>query len=513
MKTSFKTINITFLYVGAVLVAVGVTFSIFGILIANANQTTYPLHWSPPQLDNPTIINLSAGATSITLNPNKDYIIRFPNTKKIGYTWISGGRNIVILGGHLTTPFGYTQTSERRALYIKEATGTVHIEGLLIDSSGGGEHDAIAINAPDAIVQIQNVRVENLKGSYASEHSDIIQPWGGVKELRVDRLTGSTNYQGFYLVQTQSASIGHVDIRNTNLIHQENPTQNVPAMIYMDDNCDLHPLSVAYTEVYINPHPSRPFQYTVEPATDNTNCGSILDSNMLIWPNTDWIIGRIYKGLPPDGDYVPRHLVGINYNSPGYANQFDSAPNSNSDSSNSLHSQTGGEGENRLNHRSGNESIHNTSTKSKDNTSDAGIESIEKMKSPLTLTIANNSRFDDYRPILTGTAHPESKVEVSILGVGSQVVITAKNGTWTFTPDIDLPEGDYAYSARLINEDGSYGEWVGPIRFAVQVSDDRASRALTAHYWNAIVIAGSGLLSLLLIPLLFYRKNLRRRLA
>src|SRR5690606_19980923 len=122
------------------------------------------------------------------------------------------------------------------------------------------------INAPEAVVQVQNIRVENLTGSYNSEHADLIQPWGGVRELRVDRLTGSTNYQGFYLVQTQSGSIGTVTIRNVNLIHQANPAQNVPAMIYMDDDCDWHPAHVSFTNVFIQPHASRPFQYVVEPA-------------------------------------------------------------------------------------------------------------------------------------------------------------------------------------------------------------------------------------------------------
>src|SRR5690606_8466664 len=136
--------------------------------------------------------------------PKQDYSINVPATKKTGYSLLAGGRNIVLIGGHVTTPTGYTHNRERRAIYIKEASGIVHSKGVRIGNSGGGEHDAIAIDAPEAIVKIQHGRVEDSIGAFGSEHSDFIQPWGGVEELRVDYFTGSTNYQGFYLVQTQA---------------------------------------------------------------------------------------------------------------------------------------------------------------------------------------------------------------------------------------------------------------------------------------------------------------------
>ena len=55
----------------------------------------------------------------------------------------------------------------------------------------------LPLKAPEAIVQVQNVRIYNGGGFDTANHnhSDIIQPWGGVKELRIDYLTGSTNYQ------------------------------------------------------------------------------------------------------------------------------------------------------------------------------------------------------------------------------------------------------------------------------------------------------------------------------
>ncbi len=282
------------------------------------------LKWAPPVLVNPTTINLTTGATSNTLDTSRDYIINLPATKKTGYTWLTGGRNIIIRGGHVTTPSGYTSTNERRAFYIKDNVGTVHIEGVLIDSSGGGEHDAFAINSANSIVQLQNIRVTDLKGSYNSEHSDIIQPWGGVKELRIDRMTGSTNYQGFYFVQTQTYGIMEKIIaQNVNFSHQTNPVQNVPRMLYMVyDACDYHPGSVSFTNVYFKPNAQRPFSETTYPSTTTPSaCKATLSSGtprQLTWPSLTWMTGSVIEGDPPGGDFVPTGVAGTSYVSPGY---------------------------------------------------------------------------------------------------------------------------------------------------------------------------------------------------
>jgi hypothetical protein len=319
--SAFHIAGLVFVLVGVLLILVNYLSKDTFNFKSRAQSGTPPLHWSPPVLVEPTTINLGTGATSTTLDPTKDYIINFPPTKKIGYTWITGGHNIVIKGGYVTTPTGYTNTSERRAVYIKEATGTVHIEGLLIDSSGGGEHDAFAINAPQATVQLQNIRVLDLQGTVNTEHSDIIQPWGGVAELRVDRMTGTTNYQGFYFVQTQPTGfMGTIIAQNVNFVHQANPSQNVPRMLYMVDNsCGSHPASVSFTNVYFMPHSSRPFsEETLPSTTQPSNCLADLTNGVITWPGATWVTGTIIEGTPPDGEFVPDGTVGLNYISPGY---------------------------------------------------------------------------------------------------------------------------------------------------------------------------------------------------
>jgi hypothetical protein len=319
--TAFHKIGLVFVLISAFILGVYFFTHENTDFTTRAQDVAAPLRWSPPVLENPTTITLGTGATSTTMDPAKDYIIQFPTSKKTGYTWLTGGRNIVIKGGHVTTPTGYTNTSERRAIYIKEATGTVHIEGVLIDSSGGGEQDAIAINAPQAIVQLQNIRVLDLKGTFDTEHADIIQPWGGVRELRVDRMTGTTNYQGFYFVQTQSFGVmGDMIIQNVNFTHQENPFQNVPRMLYMVDNsCTSHPTSVSFTNVYFKPHSSRSFaEETLPSTTQPSGCLATNTNGVLTWPGESWVTGSITEGDPADGDFVPDGVAGTAYVSPGY---------------------------------------------------------------------------------------------------------------------------------------------------------------------------------------------------
>jgi hypothetical protein len=140
-----------------------------------ASPTSTLLRWAPPALVNPITIVLGTGETTTTMDPNQDYIIQMPSTKKVGYTYLIGGHNIVIMGGYVTIPVSGDTTNDApsRAIYVKNATGTVHIEGLLVDASGGGMSDGIDISAPAATVQVENVRVDGIFG-YANEfHADV----------------------------------------------------------------------------------------------------------------------------------------------------------------------------------------------------------------------------------------------------------------------------------------------------------------------------------------------------
>lgn len=288
------------------------------------------LTWKPPVLINPITIQLGTGNTTNNLDPNQDYFIKLPATKKNGYTKINCGRNITVIGGSITTPPSLQYTSDRRNIQIYDCerltkSGTtqlnrvVHIEGVLIDGSGGGQADAIAIAAPRTIVQIQNVRAVNLIGGYDTasgwEHSDVVQPWGGVKELRIDRLTGSTNYQGLQIPRDLE-DIGRITIKNTNVSYYSYPPNNGGYLIWLGECSISHPVSLS--ELYVVPKSGRTIGNSVWPQ-ESSSCGvRNLGNGLWGWPSHGSITGGIKQGPPPGGDFVPAGVAGINYTSPGY---------------------------------------------------------------------------------------------------------------------------------------------------------------------------------------------------
>src|SRR5919197_2210166 len=189
--------------------------------------TTAQLAWAPPQLDSPTIVDVSASNHVLKLDPTRDYLIRMPATKLsvLGGLVIVGGHDVVLVGGEITIPsWGASHPTDNRGLYLKEQTGTVHVEGLLIHDSGGALSEGIDVNAPEAIVQLENVRVERLhardEAGFSDSHPDLIQSWAGPAELRVDRFTGTTDYQGFYLAPQELGGRSQprrIDLRRVNV--------------------------------------------------------------------------------------------------------------------------------------------------------------------------------------------------------------------------------------------------------------------------------------------------------
>jgi hypothetical protein len=295
----------------------------FGYHMATAQSVNNRLTWSPPALENPTTIQLGDGKTQNTLDNTKDYIIKLPSSKKTGSTTLIGGRNIVLIGGYITIPYtdrSITTDMDRRAIYIKDNVGTVHIEGVLIDGSGDGEMDGIAINAPQSTVQLQNLRITGVQGTDSTMHADVVQPWGGVKELRIDRLTGQSGYQGFFIPIDQN-TIGKAVVKNVNLIAtgQAYGGGGGGYMISITKlNCIAYPIT--FENTYVQPRSGRPLSKSVWPDfnTESTkNCPVQVSNGVGTWPALP-VTGAIREGAPPGGDYVPFGVAGLSYTSPGY---------------------------------------------------------------------------------------------------------------------------------------------------------------------------------------------------
>jgi len=153
------------------------------------------LSWAPPKLVDPETIQLQDHRDwGLKLKKDRDYLIKLPkDTPFIGELNVYGGHNIVIIGGEIHIPDEAEDPrykegkgmKSRRALYLQGSTGTVHVEGLHITGRGLHEGLNIAEREPGCIVQLQNIRVELLHGSYAKNHADVIQSWAGPAELRI----------------------------------------------------------------------------------------------------------------------------------------------------------------------------------------------------------------------------------------------------------------------------------------------------------------------------------------
>ncbi len=256
------------------------------------------------RLVNPEVIRLGTGETSTKLNAGRDYIVKLPADIKTGYTQITGGRNVLIDGGSIVMD-GAGSDLQRRAIYVKDVQGTVRIQNLVISGKhNGAAFDAVAISAPEAVVELVNLTVHNLHGTYSGYHGDIVQPFGGVKKLVVNGLAGRTSYQGFYLAETWG-EIGAVELKNVSLSYHENPEDYSTVLLWFD-SCSTYP--VLLDNVYIQPRSGQTMRESVRP--DERTCKPTESGSTLSWPGSA-ITGSIKLGAAdgapdlPDGPAGP----------------------------------------------------------------------------------------------------------------------------------------------------------------------------------------------------------------
>ena len=145
--------------------------------------TSGSLRWPAPTLTSPqTILIPERGGEQWMLEAGKDYVIKFQTGRHYGPMRFSGGRNLVFVGGEqIIDDTTSTDYGKRRVLEFRDQTGTIHIEGYL--GRGPGLTEGINIWAPNAILQIQKSRFENLHkmSNNSAQHPDLIQTWSGPK--------------------------------------------------------------------------------------------------------------------------------------------------------------------------------------------------------------------------------------------------------------------------------------------------------------------------------------------
>lgn len=259
-----------------------------------ARDSNWALRWPAPHLAKPAVVRVGAGGGTVRLAAGRDYriVLRKPLRERGGLQ-IIGGHNVVLIGGHITIPpagAGAT-VADRRGLGLTGQTGTVHIDGLLIDNAGGDLSEGIQVAAPRAIVQIQNTRVAGVHARdqkrFGDNHPDVVQTPGGVRELRLHRFTGTTSYQGLFL-RGDRAPVGRVVLSKVNIVGFRTAryllwkrcARSYPAPCSGPD----FPLEVS--EVWARPGRNRPLRLSLKPEP----------------PSGDW--KAVKEGIPPGGDFV-----------------------------------------------------------------------------------------------------------------------------------------------------------------------------------------------------------------
>ena len=257
------------------------------------------LTWAPPELTNPVEVRVTATNHRLRLQAGRDYVVRMPAEplEVLGGLTISGGDDVVLVGGEIRVPDGATST-DARGLYLKDQTGTVHVEGLRI----AGRDLAEGINLDQrlgAVVQLQNVRVETVHGTRAGHHADVLQTWAGPRVLRVDGLTGSTTYQGLFLLPLQMGTQPAPDVVDLRRVDLEGTPES--GYLLWRDTLGW-PLRLQ--DVWVSPR---------DPASrDSFLWPKGSGAGTEVWP-------EVLVGSPPDGDFVPLGSAGVGYVSPGYA--------------------------------------------------------------------------------------------------------------------------------------------------------------------------------------------------
>lgn len=292
-------------------------FALIGSYFVFFSKASAPtLTWAPPSgYQNFPVKSVAVATGSQTINGGGgDMLIKLPSSPT-GPINITNCRNAVLIGGQINIPPNSGPGTDQRGIYITGCTGTVHIEGVYINGDiATAEGDGVAINAPNAIVQLQNMRIYKLYGGFntaSHNHSDIVQPWGGVKELRIDYMTGSSNYQGFQ-INDDINHIGKVTIKNTNIGDSGVAPPDGKGGYYLWVKCGTG-TTYSFSNFYVQPRSGK----SLGSSLWDGGCGLSASSSSATYTNGA-VSGSITGGKPAAGDFVPAGSAGIGYSSPGY---------------------------------------------------------------------------------------------------------------------------------------------------------------------------------------------------
>jgi hypothetical protein len=305
------------------------------------------LPWAPPTLTAPTTVNVTGGDPDVlNLSTSKDYIVKLPSTDYVGTVRIIGGRNVELIGGHITVPNSANQQDNDGngndvALRISDNVGTVFVEGVLIDGQDPGStmFDVINTDDPNGNIQLENIRADNVWGTFSrtaggsastGEHADVIQTWGGAKSLDIYNFTAHVDYSGFFIGPETGTQVNNYDMRNVNLVDEPIPsalksiTHGGGWLLWLTGGSSAcgHGGPMSLTNFYIDNESggriSNADSVWPEVGSGGGSCPAVQSGNTVSWPKLTEVSGHITFGPPPSGDFVPAGVAGNSYVTPGY---------------------------------------------------------------------------------------------------------------------------------------------------------------------------------------------------
>ncbi len=257
-----------------------------------------PSAWDRPALTNPTTVQITASNHAIVLDESQDYILQCPAGPLLLSSTLNvwGGRNVVFENCDVDL------ANPDWAARFSDQSGTLWIHD--VHFGGSGLTGGMQLQEPGATVVMRDVLFDKVYGSQSTNHAELIQTWAGPDRLLIDGLTGSTTYQGLFLLPNQYYDgpppmvfdLRHIDIDDS---------QGAYAL-WLDDVTGSPPsdataaiLTWNVEDVYVVPNPARTWPgwwLWPQPSTGDPTWDSAL------------------AGAPPGGSYVhaaPNGATGV----------------------------------------------------------------------------------------------------------------------------------------------------------------------------------------------------------
>lgn len=284
-----------------------------------ATNTDAPLMWTPPTMNNPTVIDLSktGGQDYWQFSDNQD-VIFVGDTSHVRTDKIQtqGGHNIMVLGGDYQPTTAPTGTM---AFY--GAKGTVFVDGVHIDNSKSSGTDGIDISGgQNTSLVVQNTSIENVNGAFSggqaasgNGHADGIQIQGDLGgQVELHNLHVTTNYQGLFMSPQYAIAPSQVTLDNVDLHYTADASNDGRSTSYLlwsnDDPSQQKHVPWSFNNVYVQP---RDGQQAIESAVwPKAGMGAVQNGNQITWPNMP------YKGAVTVGDhasYADSTKIGANF--------------------------------------------------------------------------------------------------------------------------------------------------------------------------------------------------------